>query len=97
MKIMPGDRIERMFYGAVGIRVNATLSITVAVVIFDIASFFGVIVEMAITIVGGRCWLRSSFKVSWFVCYRSNRFPFVRRILFSIHRVLCDKRCRANV
>lgn len=40
----------RMFYGAVGIRVDATLSITVAVVTFDIASFFGVIVETAITI-----------------------------------------------
>lgn len=40
----------RMFYGAVGIRIDATLSITVAVVTFDIASFFGVIVETAITI-----------------------------------------------
>lgn len=44
------DYAGRMFYGAVGIRVDATLSITVAVVTFDIASFFGVIVETAITI-----------------------------------------------
>lgn len=66
MKIMPDDRMERMFYGAVGIRVDATLSITVTVVTFDIASFFSSfwIVETAITIVDGRCWLRSSFKVS---------------------------------